>query len=484
MKHPSLKWLMSVAVLLPIVALVGPSPVNGVLDDGGPSQADLDNVSGTSSVTSRWDQSTAGVSKRPYIKRLSITNGSTETVVIANETSPGVPTLASASPAYNVTGTIAGYNICASGQTTNCYPNPNRVAFTLVYVDASNSNSNRRNFDGVSTNPVVNADSIVDVTIALNELGSTLGWTWMNGTPLYWETSGLGTNAGTVRVKYKPAKMPQPNSCTAIPVSTCDVDSVAGEHLMTELILSLDTTLPSAFKGALFASEGAFIGSLDVIPGGNGTAPQLTYGIAAPKYMSNGTTERRGKFYAVLSNTILKDQFSVNADATDSSMASLMNIARKSDTTKRGSDTIAWTKWTASTNGIAGRLVTISDISFSAPKFLVTATTTSTSTTTSTTSAPTSTTVAPTTTTTPSVRVGRTISRSTIASTAKISIPAGAKVTLSIGTTSKKYCSLSGTSVRGISKGSCSVTISVTPKATKSVPKPKTTKKTVRIAVA
>lgn len=481
MKRRALRLCLVGAVFATAAMVNGHGQAAGPLADGGPGQAELDNPA--SSITSKWPDSTAGVAKRPYIKRLSITNGGTETVVIANETSPGVPTLATASPAYNVTGTIAGYNICAQGQTSMCYPNPNRVAFTLVYIDTGNNNSNRRNFDGVTTNPVVNADSIIDVTIALNELGSTLGWTWMNGTPLYWETSGLGTSTGTVRVKYKMAMMPQPNQCTAIPVSTCDVESVSGEHLMTELILSLDTTLPAGFKGALFATEGAFIGSLDVIPGGNGVAPQLTYGIAAPKFMSNGTTERRGKFYAVLSDTSLKDQFNVSADATNESMASLMNITRKSDTTKRGSDTIAWTKWTAATNGTAGRMVSISDISFSAPKFLVTAPSTTTTTTTA--PATSGSSGAPTASnSSPSVRLGGTVSRSTIASSANISIPAGAKVTLSIATASKKICSLSGTSVRGTGKGSCSVTISVTPKATKKTPKPKTTKKTVRITVA
>jgi len=484
MKNRASRIFVVGAVIAAGSVMGGASQAVGV-EDGIPSQADLD--SSSSSITSRWPDSTAGVTKRPYIKRLSITNGSTETVVIANETGPGVPTLASATPAYNVTGTIAGYNICSSGQTTLCYANPNRVAFTLAYFDALN-NSYRRNFDGVTTNPVVTSDSVIDVTIALNELGSTLGWTWMNGTPQYWETTGLGTNAGTVRVKYKMAKMPQPNSCTAIPVMTCDVESVANEHLMTEMILSLDTTLPSAFKGALFATEGAFIGSLDATPGGNGASPQLTYGIAAPKFMSNGSTERRGKFYAVLSDAILRDQFSVNADASNESMSSLMNITRKSDTTKRGADTVVWTKWTAGSNGVAGRMVTISDISFSAPKFLVTApstTTTSTTTTTITQVTPPPTSSSSTSrTAAPAVRIGRTISRSAIATSAGVSIPAGSKVVLSIAASSKKFCSLSGTSVKGTKTGACSVTISVTPKPTKTSPKPKTTKKTVRITVS
>lgn len=83
----------------------------------------------------------------------------------------------------------------------------------------------------------------------------------------------------------------------------------------------------------------------------------------------------------------------------------------------------------------------------------------------------------------PVVRIGKLISRATIANAADVSIPAGAKVTLTIAAASKKNCSLSGTSVKGLKTGACSVTISVTPKATKTTPKPKMTRKTVRIAV-
>ena len=468
------------------------------LEDGLPSQADLDNVSGTSSVSSRWDQSQSGVAKRPYIKRLSVTNGGTETVLITNETGPGTPTVVSP---YNVTGTIAGYNICAQGVTTGCYADPNRVSFALVYKDVSAGGTNyRRNFAADASpapttgpNPAVTASSVIDVTIALNSLGSSLGWSWLNGTPVFWQTEGLGTDNGTVRLKYKPATMPQPNGCTAIPVSTCDVNNVANEYLMTEMILSLDTTLPKAFKGALFATEGAFIGSLDVVPGGNGKAPQLTYGIAAPKYVGAGTTtERRGTFYGILDDTVLKNEFGVESTATDADMAKVLDISRKTDTTKRGSDTVAWTKWSAAANGTAGRMVKISDISFSAPKFVVTGaavtTTTTVAPTTITTTVPATTTVAPTTTapapTVPTVKAGRTITRSAIGKAAGVSIPAGAKVTLVVATSSKKICRLSGTAVKGLKAGTCRVTVSVTPKATKSSPKPKTTRKAVSITVS
>ena len=56
-------------------------------------------------------------------------------------------------------------------------------------------------------------------------------------------------------------------------------------------------------------------------------------------------------------------------------MTKVLSVARTAEsksTADAGTDTVAWTKWTAADNGTDGRLVTISDISFSAPKFKVT----------------------------------------------------------------------------------------------------------------
>jgi hypothetical protein len=136
-----------------------------------------------------------------------------------------------------------------------------------------------------------------------------------------------------------------------------------------QMVLSLDTTLSAAFAGALFATNAAVIGSLDVA---SGETPSLTYGIAGPHRLSDGTV-RKGKFYGFLSDAVLESQFKIAATETD--MTKVLSIARTAEsksTADAGTDTVAWTKWSAADNGTDGRLVTISDISFSAPKFKVT----------------------------------------------------------------------------------------------------------------
>jgi hypothetical protein len=214
------------------------------------------------------------------------------------------------------------------------------------------------------------------MTIGLNTVGKKLGWTWMNGTPTFWKTENLGQDNGTARVKFSLSDAPgvdyqDPNAqkCTTIPVSVCDAEKSTQDTLGMQMVLSLDTTLSAAFAGALFATNAAVIGSLDV---SGGETPSLTYGIAAPHKLSDGTV-RKGKFYGILSDAVLESQFKIATTETD--MTKLLSVARTAEsksTADAGTDTVTWTKWNATDNGTDGRLVTISDISFSAPKFKVT----------------------------------------------------------------------------------------------------------------
>ena len=84
----------------------------------------------------------------------------------------------------------------------------------------------------------------------------------------------------------------------------------------------------------------------------------------------------------------------------------------------------------------------------------------------------------------PNLKRGKTIRITSLAKTMKLSIPRGAKVTTSIAKASRKRCSLSrGTVLKGVKKGSCTLSISVTPKKTKKVKKPKTVKRTVVVTI-
>ncbi|MGI9187144.1 MAG: hypothetical protein ACR2J9_06440, partial [Gaiellales bacterium] len=154
--------------------------------------------------------------------------------------------------------------------------------------------------------------------------------------------------------------------CSQSPVSTCAITQSDSERLQPQIILSMDSTLDIGLTGVLFGSTNAFIGSLESSPIVPGQAPTLTYGIAAPHLLSNaaGGGDRRGSFYALIPSTIL-DLFGTSVAAFDSN---ILSIDRTNDP---GTFTLGWSAWDATTNGTAGQLLTITDISFSAPKFTV-----------------------------------------------------------------------------------------------------------------
>jgi hypothetical protein len=70
-----------------------------------------------------------------------------------------------------------------------------------------------------------------------------------------------------------------------------------------------------------------------------------------------------------------------------------------------------------------------------------------------------------------------------ISKTTKINVPKGAKVVLVVAAKSKKFCSVSGTTVKALSKGSCVVSVKVTPKATAKDKKPKTVTTNITVTI-
>ena len=85
---------------------------------------------------------------------------------------------------------------------------------------------------------------------------------------------------------------------------------------------------------------------------------------------------------------------------------------------------------------------------------------------------------------TSTVKRGKSISFSTIKRNSQIAIAKGAKVVLVVSPSSKKVCSVSGTTVKGLKAGKCSLSVKVTPKATAKVKKPKTTTTKVSVTVS
>lgn len=362
-----------IAALVAACALSTASPrvLAAAIDDGMPDQSSLDS-SPNSKSQGNWSDLAGGVAGRPYVASLSVTTNGTTTQIVTNGTAATpAPTTAGA-----ITAVIAPYNLCKTGSTNNCYATPNRVGITLAYVKQAGQLGHNFSTPTATLSPAVTATSVFDLTIGLNTVGKKLGWTWMNGTPSFWKTENLGMDNGTARVKFSLSDTPgidyqdqKAQQCTTIPVSVCDAEKSTQDTLGMEMVLSLDTTLNSTFAGALFATNAAVIGSLDVA---SGETPSLSYGIAGPHRLSDGTV-RKGKFYGVLSDAVLLSQFKIAATETD--MTKLLSVARTAEsksTADAGTDTVTWSKWTAADNGTDGRLVTISDISFSAPKFKVT----------------------------------------------------------------------------------------------------------------
>ena len=84
-----------------------------------------------------------------------------------------------------------------------------------------------------------------------------------------------------------------------------------------------------------------------------------------------------------------------------------------------------------------------------------------------------------------SVKKGKTVSVTSALKTLGTTVVAKSKIVATVSTASKSVCSVSKTNVvKGLKAGKCSLTVKITPPATKKVPKPKTTPKKISITIA
>jgi hypothetical protein len=394
-----------------------------------------------SSSQGGWSNTTAEVAGRPYVTALSVDGVSKLT------STPTGPTDELWNSGMRVV--VSATNSCKVGQVPAlgvCYLNPNRIGITLAY---GTQNSVDTNFAHSSASSYgITENSEIDMTINLNSLSSLLGWTWINGLPSYWKVDPI---AKTVRIKFKPRYMPSTRDmdpgCTRIPVEGCNTETAASELLHATMVISVDNTV-ALFSGALFASAGAVIGSLEV-PSSfsltNLTSNALTYGIAAPSKFATDFTPagattpggvRKGSFYGFVPNTLLSTGFGLT-DPTQAS--SLMTISRTSSTTATGTDAVTWASWDEATNGTAGQFVSITDITFSAPKFQMKRKAA----------------------TSVSVVKGKSRTSKAILADVGVKLAKGQKASIAIKSSSKKVCTLSGTKVVAKKKGKCSYTVTV-----------------------
>jgi len=328
-----------------------------------------------------WDNTTYGVDGRPYIKRLAVSNdgGVNFDDLVMPDAGPSngwAPTAAvttlgpHAGNVSDVYAFITPTNGCKYFQppgTNSCYAQPNRVGISLMTYEGTGDW--KENFtDTPSLNPAITDTSVIDLTIGFHTAYSTLRWSWVNGVPSYWASTVSPLADGEVRIKFTPKTQPFMTGglgCSQIPVNTCDIAQATWEYLAPGMTLSMDNTLDPALSGTLFGTSSAFIGSLEaqIV---QGQAPVLTYGVAAPHTMAPGAGggDRLGTFFAFLPSSVLT-LFGTSTDAFDSN---IFSVARTGDA---GTFSPSWTQWNTGANGTDGQLLTISNISFSAPKFVV-----------------------------------------------------------------------------------------------------------------
>ena len=336
--------------------------------DGMPNQAQTDRSAsdpGNSSGQAGWADMAGGTAGRPYVQSLTVINGAAATQVVTNGTTTPVSVADG-----TVTTVIAPFNLCKPGQPPaqgSCYATPNRVGLTVAYGMNGQAGYNFA-APQVPVSPPVNASTIIDMTVALNTLGKNVRWTWANGDLLYWQTSNLGQDNATVRVKFKPAPSPyiasfqSNNGCTATPIRDCSIQSADGELLTASMVFSLDETLDSTLTGAVFATQNAIAGFLE--PGGSAAAPSLELQVSSSHNKSNGTPQL-GTLKALIPAAALLNLYGIlPADAPTA-----FRTTRTGDA--GGNAAPSYERWTAASEGSDGLFVTVEDITFSAPAYKV-----------------------------------------------------------------------------------------------------------------
>jgi hypothetical protein len=84
----------------------------------------------------------------------------------------------------------------------------------------------------------------------------------------------------------------------------------------------------------------------------------------------------------------------------------------------------------------------------------------------------------------PEVKRGKSLKITTLRKRVQLKVPRGARVVTQVAASSRSRCVIQGSSIRALKKkGTCRLTISVTPKPTKQVKKPKTIKRTVFVTI-
>lgn len=344
--------------LLFVLLCVGVAVLVAASGGGGPAQAEEDST--------HWTLLPGGgISARPFISDLSVRTGASTFTAWTGVTTPAAsPPAALAGTTGKLVAVVYAANMCSSGQTASCYSSPNRVA---VVIAITNGGATSLDFnDTVCTDHTITEDSIFDITLDLNSLSASAGWTWVNGRLEYFSLI-----AGKLRIKAK-LDMNTPSidwalypdtGCTATPIRDCDVARNTGYPSNTlNFFVSIDSTV-TTFSGSAFASTGAILGFLN--PGfadGSTINPTLQYTLSGP-HLQPDDSLNVGFLRSVLPMQTVVTLF---PEFTTQDPHGYFNISKVGTVTAVSA---SFSTWTVSGHGTSALVFDVSGVTFSAPTY-------------------------------------------------------------------------------------------------------------------
>ena len=339
---------------------------------------------------------------------------------------------------------------------------------------------------------ITRADNVTTVSIEADpvkvpSVSTGAAWADLPSTIQQWFTDNCPNSCGT-RQPGSLSNAPTSRNASSAPPAYSEA-SFSQLKLWTQFIQDKATAIPSVWnvrtlsynemaKAPKCISEGTGVTGIVATnstlyaegpPAFDSATSSLNYKVASPHYEKDGTTEFKGTYDLVLRSDIAKCLYGFD-DATSTSKVEVTGEDGNAKTvTTSMSVADGWFKFSAS------------GFTFSAPTVKVTLIKPATAT-----PVANSPVVAPAPAfVVPTLKKGKTRSVASVAKAYGMSTPSGAKIVVSVAAKSKKVCSVSGNRVVvAKAKGSCVMKISVTPKATKKVKKPKTTSKTVTVKIS
>jgi hypothetical protein len=407
------RFISSLALFALALAGLAPSYTASAVgfEDGLPGQKSLDTEYDPN--VGHWLEMDGGVQGRPYVTAFSVINPGEDPAVIVE---PGNTNRAIFydRPAGKLVIVIEPYNLCKENQnpdSDNCYATPNRMALTIGYSKGnnqvgynfaaptqSNGSSAQSLTDNSGNSITITEDTLFDVTLTLNTIGTQLRWAQMYGHPEFWQPSNLGLDDATVRFQMRPAisdvlttNMDQ--SCWQISPregdSTCPVDAPDESPLRANIMFSLEEGYGEDLTGAVFgvsrALSGEFCNGI-YAPTTDGSNPYcrkeaspinpiMEFQMIGFHYQKghsgNDNFLNEGTLEAFLPASMLMNTYGLLPE--DAATAFSVSRAQKGNwaDSKGTFDPPQFDLWTERTNGSDGLMLTVTGVTYSAPKFTV-----------------------------------------------------------------------------------------------------------------